>query len=298
MDTINIEGKSYKFVTNYRSNHELRDRLNALALKVFCFSFEKWYSSGYWTDKYRPYSLMYNDKIVSNVSVNLMEFMVLNQKRKFIQIGTVMTDPKHRNQGLSKILIEKVLEEWKDNCDLIYLFANDSVLDFYPKFGFKPIKEYECSKLIKSKKDVYGVLKLDMSTKANQHFIYEKIIESVSFSKISMLNNPSLIMFNYSCFMNDDVYYIKALETIAIAEYNDNVFFLKDIFCEDDISIDEVIEALGTNKINKVTLGFTPKNTTSYEEAVFKSEDTLFILDDKHEIFKNMKVKFPILSHA
>lgn len=53
-----------------------------------------------------------------------------------------MTDNEFQNKGLSRVLMEKILDEWNGKCDLIYLFANDSVLDFYPKFGFKKCNEY------------------------------------------------------------------------------------------------------------------------------------------------------------
>lgn len=45
-------------------------------------------------------------------------------------------------------LIEEVLKDWENNCDGIYLYANDTVLDFYPKFGFEKAKEYQCTKQI------------------------------------------------------------------------------------------------------------------------------------------------------
>ena len=37
--------------------------------------------------------------------------------------------------------MEWILQNWSDRCDGIYLFANDTVLDFYPKFGFLPAEE-------------------------------------------------------------------------------------------------------------------------------------------------------------
>ena len=53
-----------------------------------------------------------------------------------------MTEQEYRHQGLSRVLPERVLTEWQSKCDLIYLFVNDEVLDFYPKFVFRPIVEY------------------------------------------------------------------------------------------------------------------------------------------------------------
>lgn len=82
-------------------------------------------------------------RVVSNVSVNHMVFDVCGEKKHYIQLGTVMTDPEYGGRGLNRILMERVLSEYEGKTDGIYLFANDTVLDYYPKFGFRPAKEYE-----------------------------------------------------------------------------------------------------------------------------------------------------------
>ena len=53
---------------------------------------------------------------------------VLGKKKNYIQIGTVMTDNEYRNKGLSRYLIEKIISEYKEKSDCIYLSANDTVL--------------------------------------------------------------------------------------------------------------------------------------------------------------------------
>lgn len=83
---------------------------------------------------------------MANVSVNIIDIEIQEQVKRYIQIGTVMTDCNYRNKGLSRKLMDKILQDWKDKCDAIYLYANDSVLDFYPKFGFIKAMEYQYSK--------------------------------------------------------------------------------------------------------------------------------------------------------
>lgn len=107
------------------------------------FDFEEWYQNGYWKDRYIPYALLDGNNVITNVSVNIIDFFVMGEKKTCIQIGTVMTDKEYRNQGLNRFLMKKVLEEWRERCDVIYLFANDSVLNFYPKFGFVSVPEYQ-----------------------------------------------------------------------------------------------------------------------------------------------------------
>ena len=104
---------------------------NDLAVKVFGLSFEKWYKSGYWRDKYFPYTYFDGEKAVANVSANKIHTIIDGKPKLYIQIGTVMTDPDYRNRGLSRKLMNEVFTDFKNNCDGIYLYGNDTVLDFF-----------------------------------------------------------------------------------------------------------------------------------------------------------------------
>lgn len=94
---------------------------------TFGFNFEKWYSDGFWQEKYIPHSMVHNEKVIANVSINIMNFNMDGIEKHYIQLGTVMTDKEYRGQGLSRYLIDKIIDEYKDKTDGIYLFANDSV---------------------------------------------------------------------------------------------------------------------------------------------------------------------------
>ncbi len=299
MEHIKINGsKVYKYIVNYKNDEHLRSSFNSLTRKIYRFDFEDWYQSGYWDEKYIPYSLADGKDIISNVSVNVIDFLVHGEKRTYLQIGTVMTDPKYRNQGLNRILMEKVLEDWRGKCDLIYLFANNTVLDFYPKFGFNAAKEYQHAIKIQSEGATPDFIKLDMSNKKNEDFLLKKINQSCTFSKISMVDNASLIMFYCTSFMNQNVYYIKKFDAIVIAEFKDTVLHINDVFCEKEIQIEDLIPSLIQEEIKQVILGFTPKDTTTFDQTLLKQDDMLFILDDKWNLFDNQKLRFSILSHA
>jgi GNAT superfamily N-acetyltransferase len=299
MENVKINGsKVYKYVTNYKNDDDLRSSFNSLTRKIYGFDFENWYQNGYWGEKYIPYSLVDGDHIISNISVNLIDFLINGEKRTYLQIGTVMTDMKYRNQGLSRILMEKVLEEWRGKCDLIYLFANDTVLNFYPKFGFNTVKEYQHAIKINSEDTTPDFIKLDMSKKENEDFLLKKVNQSCAFSKLSMKDNASLILFYCTSFMNQNVYYIKKFDAIVIAEFSDVILHINDVFCEKEIQIEDIISSLIHEDIKQVILGFTPKNTTTFDQTLLKQDDTLFILDDKWNLFNNEKLRFPLLSHA
>ena len=191
------------------------------------FDFEDWYQNGYWTKRYIPYSILDGNGIVSNISVNVIDFLVNGEQRTHVQIGTVMTDQNQRKKGLSRALLEKVLSGWRGKCDLIYLFANNTVLDFYPKFGFTPVDEYQYSKAVTSNNSNPGFVQLNMSDEQNVQLLYNKVNQSTQFSTLAMVDNAPLVMFYYTSFMSQNVYFMKELDVIAIAEFNDNTLLLK-----------------------------------------------------------------------
>ncbi len=97
----------------------------------------------------------------------------------------------------------------KGKCDAFYLYANDKVLDFYPKFGFIKVQEFQASGFVTPKKD--EIIKLDMTSSMDRNMLYEKYALSNQFSELTMENNKGLIMFYCSRFMKENVYYITIL---------------------------------------------------------------------------------------
>ena len=298
MELVKINNTNYGFVKDFKHDQEIRVSFNKLTEAVFGFSLENWYHDGFWGGYYIPYSLLHHDKVVSNVSISKIEFDIEGERKLGIQIGTVMTDEKYRNRGLNKYLMEKILHEWKDRTDFIYLFANDSVLDFYPQFKFKVVEEYQHSKKVDVHRASSAWKKLNMKDPADVTFFIGRIKDSVPVAKISMRNNVSLIMFYCNWIKKNSIYYIEKLDVIVIADFNNDTVYLDDIFSVSPISIDSVIHSIPDKSIIRVILGFTPLNDEGFEKHLLKGIDTLFMLKDKFEFFTNRHGMFPVLSHA
>ena len=259
----------------------------------------------------------------------------MGERKRYIQLGTVMTDESYQNLGLNKILIQRILNEWENKCDMIYLFANDSVLDYYPKFGFVRTNQYQCSNNVIKKDSSALARKLDMSLDTDRNLLYEKANQTLPSSNISMEQNASLIMFYCISFMNESVYYIEEYDTIAIADFEHDTLYLNDVFGTQDISLDNIINVIEkiklyhkrrnkvlildnddnryegkienydnvnviiNEKTKRVVLGFTPRNISSFKIDLLNEDDTtLFIKSTKDNPFKDNKLMFSILSHA
>lgn len=85
-----------------RDNAARRESFMALAERVFGLSFKEWYAGGWWSERYRPYVLAHGDRVLACIAVNVMDTAWRGKDRRYIQLGTVMTDPACRGQGLSR----------------------------------------------------------------------------------------------------------------------------------------------------------------------------------------------------
>lgn len=303
MKNIIINCKNYKLISRYQDDNDLRNSFNLLTQQTYNFDFEKWYKSGFWKENCILYSLLDNDKMVSHITVSIIDFNVLGKKKRFVQFGTVMTDEQYRNQGLSRVLMEMVLEEWKDKCDMFYLFANDSVLDFYPKFGFEPVDEYQASTKISKIESPYSVRKMDIDNVSDLNLLYETAKNAEAQFALSMQDNAGLVMFYCNYFelfsFKENLFYIQDLNAIAVAEYEEDTLILYDILATEKIEIEDVLNALATEQTKSAILKFMPINSENYEVNLFKEEDsTLMVMGGKEELFKYNKLMFPMLSHT
>ena len=284
-----------KIEFNYRENEDLRRSFNELAEKVFGLNFENWYKNGFWKDNYIPYSVIEDGKVVSNVSVNTCNMNYGGRVVKLIQLGTIMTDPDYRGKGYSRILMERVISDYKDKVDGIYLFANDSVLDFYPRFGFKTGKEYQYSKDVDNTGEDRTVL-VPMADKEAWDKMVRLITEKEQNSRFYMVENTGLYMFYLSQFMQENTFYIESCDSYAVAEIEDDTLILHTIIGKCDV--DEVISAFG-NKIKKVVLNYTPKNTNGFVENELHEEDTtLFVMGKFFEEIEDERLMFQAITHA
>lgn len=298
MQIITIGNTTYQYASDYKNDDVLRVALNQLTKDTFNFSFENWYKDGYWNSRYVPYTLFDGSKAIANVSICAIDFLVLGEKKTFVQIGTVMTAKEYRNKGLSRYLMERVLSEWKNKCDMIYLYANDDVKDFYPKFGFVPVNEYEHTKDIKSNNTLPSPKALNLTDKQDKALLQKYIRESKPISQVSMLEGEFLIMFHAS-FMSSGIYYIEEQDCVVFAEKDDEVLIITDIFSPHKVDIDDVASRFATETVKKLKLDFIPIDTSSFECTSSSAEDsTLFIQKGSEDLFLDNKLMFPHMSHT
>lgn len=287
----------WKIVKSVREDDVLRRSFNELAGKTFGLDFEDWYQNGFWGDNYLPYSIVSDGRVLANVSVNRTDMLWNGSKKRFIQLGTVMTEESCRSQGMIRRLMEEIEQDFGAEADGIYLFANDSVLDFYPKFGFRKAVEYQYSQ------KVYGQGKgsakaVPMKNSGDWKRLVEAIERSVPQGRFELTGNSSLIMFYVTKFMQDHVYALPDQQAYVIAEREGDGLNLFNIFAPQRVEPETVAEAFG-GEIRKLSLCFVPWEDSGYEKEVLCREDTtLFVKGDLFAEFERERLRFPDLAHA
>lgn len=287
----------YQIIKGYHRNDRLRHSFNELAEKTFGLNFEDWYRNGFWGEDYTPYSAVTDGKIIANVSVNRTDFWHNGKIRHFLQLGTVMTEEKYRKQGLIRRIMEEIERDTAGKADGIYLFANDSVLDFYPKFGFRKSSEYQYGAKV-SNTGKCRLEKVLMDSPAAWERLKNAIERNSFRGKLDLAHNPGLVMFYATKFMRENVYFHKPTDTYVIAETEGGCLFLHSIYSGQLKETGPVIELFGDG-IQEVVLGFTPLDGEEYEVSKIREEDcTCFVKGEGLQILEREKLRIPSLAHA
>ncbi|MFE8699988.1 GNAT family N-acetyltransferase [Cytobacillus sp. FJAT-54145] len=293
----------FTFVKGYQDDKVLSESFIQLAKDTFAIDFTRWLEKGYWTSKYIPYSFVDGDKVIANVSVNLIGLMVDGKKKRGIQIGTVMTHKDYRNNGLSRKLMDHILDEYEGLYDVMYLFANQSVLEFYPKFGFHTVEEtiFYVDEEIPKTGDGHGIRKLNGENDLDLQFIYEFAKGRKSTSNIfGTTDTEELLLFYCLNVFSNEIYYLEKEEIIAIYQVTDSKeLHIYDIIAKEDVSIRRVLEKIGTHEVQKVIFHFTVvEDDLPIEKEVYKgNNEVLFVkLGDHTELPRYFK--HPLTSQA
>ncbi|MEV8577595.1 GNAT family N-acetyltransferase, partial [Elizabethkingia anophelis] len=242
-------------------------------------------------------------RIVSHVTVSLFYTEIRGEKKKILQFGTVMTDSEYRNRGLSRFLMEQVIADFGEKTDGMLLFANKSVLDFYPKFGFQAAKEYQAFKNIISENltSSLEIRKLDMNRREDIELLTRRIENSIPNTQLVLQNSAVSLLYCYAYpkfGYTNSVYYIENLDTAVVASVEANVLEITEIFSANIIDLQDVIRAFSHEKFTSVRLGFTPLEKGFEYELLVHDDLVLYISEELQNLFAKQELTVPFLSHT
>ncbi|MEH7885606.1 GNAT family N-acetyltransferase [Bacillus sp. JJ1609] len=312
-----------RLISHYRENDLLRNSFIELAREIFGINFSSWLELGYWGNRYIPYSYADGDKIVANVSVNKLDFIVEGDSYRALQIGTVMTHPDYRSKGLSASLMNHILEEYKDQYDFMYLFANGSVLDFYPKFGFERVEEFLYTMRISSGNETGSrypkynssgsaeeskyasastekvLRKLDISITEDLQLVEKMVYERIPVSTVfGTANSGGITMYHVLNVFTESLYYSELEDAVVIFSKEDHTVHLIDVVSRAPVNTERILAAIADGVTNKIVFHYTPDyEEQEYSLSPFKRDGALFVKTNGGLSFPP-HAKHPVTSEA
>jgi predicted N-acetyltransferase YhbS len=123
----------------------LHARLDDLLREAFELSLAGWRARGHWTADYTCHALVEDGEVLASAGVYRMEMLVRGKKQVWLQLGAVATRKARRGEGLCRRVLDDIFDCYSRRCPgaPFFLFANDSVLDFYPRFGFRRLPDLQ-----------------------------------------------------------------------------------------------------------------------------------------------------------
>lgn len=270
-----------ELISGYLNDPALRQSFNRLAVETFSLDFEPWYQGGMLQGgRYIPHSLVRDGEVVANCSANLFDLIVEGREVPAVQLGTVMTAKGHRGRGLMAGLMERVLEHYKDR-ELLYLFANDQVLDFYPKFGFRRLPQTVYSLDVSAlKRQGASPHRLNTDDQQDRALLLRLCERRVPVSQTLGVQHDYWPLLAACSLVPKRLWRLG--ERIIVMERIGDTLYIDDILSEESFALDELLPALALPGCQRLRLGFCPDQSTLpfLCEPLWEDDNALFVRGD------------------
>ncbi|WP_299459176.1 GNAT family N-acetyltransferase [uncultured Microscilla sp.] len=286
---------SVKLIHYYRENAEYRQAFFELVPQIFTgVSFTEWYKRGCWDPKYQGYA-MYDEttrQMIANVSICPMDIWLNHRLIQGVQFSAVSSLPQARGKGYHRKLMEAVFKDYAHQTDLFFLFANPSVTDFYPLFGFRQVKEHLFHAAYPSNLSPgFSAVHLDVDQPDDWQLLTSFTANRTPITQVFGAANDGYILgWGLLYPFRQKILYLPQQQVIVIAETKEGVLYIYDILTQkplSEINFDEVLELVSLPGTHTIELHFTPEKLPLTATPIATNGNSpLFVKGD-----------FPIASH-
>ena len=261
-------------------------------------SFRRWVEYGGWNERYRAFALVDGDRLVANASLERMELVRSGRRMRAWQLGAVGTEPALRSQGLQRRIMQRVFQEVPDG-EPVFLFANQEVLGFYPRFGFRPVRERIFSAHVQVTPQPCSLRRLDCANVDDRALLQRVASTALPVTARFGAADYGLIVLWYWCnFYPEGLWYAADADAVFVLERRpDNVLHIADVLSARPIDLRSYLPELVTSPNPRVEFGFTPELLwPEAEPTADYTEGVLFVrgADD----LPDEPFKFPLLAQT
>ena len=260
-------------------------------------NFHLWAAHGGWSEDYDVWVVIEEGRIVSGVGVMRMDLIVHGRPQTGWQIGAVATAPAWRGKGLSRCLLETVLAHLDALGEApVFLFANSSVLDFYPRFGFRRVIQQQYRATTDVVPQPGQAVALDIANAAHRDYLEQlyrraRPLDSV-FSAVSYYSAAIFHLLHHP----RQCLHLPQHDLVAILRQEGDHLHLDDIVSAAPVDLRAILPLIAAAPVRSLEFGFRP--TDLWGEDTIAFEDTeMFFLRGAPEI-QERDLHFPTLAHT
>ena len=257
-----------------------------------------WRDRGGWTESYEVFAIVDDNRVVGTIGRTRMPLVVNGEARQGYQLGAVATLGPYRRQGLARQLMECVIDAVDEPDQPIILFANHSVLEFYPRFGFRRVPQRRSIARGSIQPSGAQAPRCVPACLADRLRLMELCSRAQpNRGPLAARDYYSVLLWHLTC-RSIDAYWLPESDAVIAATTQDGRLVVHDVIAVRPFDLKPVIPTLITVPISELEFGFDPKDWWSpVEYSEFDDSDScLFVHGGGLSIAG--PVQFPALAHT
>ena len=259
--------------------------------------FRRWVEYGGWDDRYRVFALAEGERLIASASLNRMHVVLRGERIRGFQLGAVGTLPEYRGRGLQRQVLDRLLAHTAAD-DLVFLFANHQVLDFYPRFGFTPAREWLFRAEHRASPAGPPLRALDLESADDRALLRRVAAQAEPVTTLFGARDYGTIVLWYFCnFYRQGLRYAPEHDAIFVVEQSKELLRIYDIASAVPLDVASYVPRLIHAPITELEFGFTP--TRFWPDAKPRADytDSPLFVRGPHAL-PNEPFKYPMLAQT
>lgn len=260
-------------------------------------SFRRWYGLGGWNEDYVAFSIADGANIVANASLQRMKIVLRGEWITGWQLGAVGVVPQWRGRGLQRQIMHRLLSV-VDEKDIVFLFANDTVLDFYPLFGFKRVTEsvFAAEFDVRPASEPLRALSID---RAEDLALLARVAATAAPTtrEFGARDYGGVLLWYWANFYDGCFYDCGPEDAIIVAEHDGATLRICDVLARTPFDLRSYLPRVAKDAAQRVEFGFTPGAWWPDARAVADYTDLPLFVRGAHSL-PEAPFKFPMLAQT
>jgi predicted N-acetyltransferase YhbS len=260
-------------------------------------SFRRWHALGGWDEDYLAFAIAEGTTIVASASLQRMKIVLRGEWITGWQLGAVGVVPGWRGRGLQRQIMPRLLAAVGEQ-DLVFLFANDTVLDFYPLFGFRRVVEsvFAAEYCVEPAGDPLRALSID---RADDRALLARISAAAAPTSVEFAARDygGILLWYWANFYDGCFYYCEPEDAIIVAEHEGGVLRICDVLARSVFDLRPYLPRIAKAAAQRVEFGFTPGAWWNDARAVAEYADSPLFIRGAHAL-PQKRFKFPMLAQT